>query len=64
MRGILTSRVARGILAFIFIFFTGWSASRLIVQIERSESIYDYLILGGFSLVLGILELYRLINSK
>lgn len=62
MRKILTSKVARGILAFIF--FTGWSSARLMVQPERFNSTYDYLILGGFSLILGILELYRLINSK
>ncbi|GHV97488.1 hypothetical protein lacNasYZ03_14960 [Lactobacillus nasalidis] len=64
MKKILTSKVARSILALIFIFFTGWSAARLTVQTERSESPYDYLILGGFSLVLGALELYRLMNSK
>lgn len=64
MRKILTSKVARGILAFIFIFFTGWFSARLMVQPERFNSTYDYLILGGFSLILGILELYRLINSK
>ncbi|AZA24776.1 hypothetical protein FEZ35_05035 [Lactobacillus delbrueckii subsp. bulgaricus] len=64
MKKILTSKVARSILAFIFIFFTGWSAARLKVRTERSNSAYDYLILGGFSLLLGVLELYRLMNSK
>ena len=61
---ILTSKVARSILVFIFIFFTGWSAARSTVRTESSNSSYDYLILGGFSLVLGVLELYRLMNSK
>lgn len=64
MRKNLTSKVASSILAFIFIFFTGWSAARLLVQTYGSESTYDYIILGGFSFVLGILELYRLTNSK
>lgn len=63
MRKALTSKIARSILAFIFIFFTGWSSAMVIAQIG-SASIYDHLILGGFSLVLGVLELYRLVNSK
>lgn len=64
MKKALTSKVVRSILAFIFIFFTGWSSAMLLVQIERSEPIYNHLILGGFSLIFGILELYRLINNK
>ncbi|WP_281829103.1 hypothetical protein [Lactobacillus amylolyticus] len=63
MRKALTSKIARSTLAFMFIFFTGWSSARL-VHTGKAESTYDYLILGGFSLVLGILELYRLVKSK
>lgn len=64
MRKALSSKIARSILAFIFIFSTGWFFARLIVPTKRSDSIYDSLILGGFSIVLGILELYRLVNNK
>lgn len=63
MRKILTSKIAKSILAFMFIFFAGWFSARL-VHTGKAESTYDYFILGGFSLVLGVLELYRLVKSK
>lgn len=64
MKKALTSKVARSILAFIFIFFTGWSFARIVGQPKGSVSISDYIILGGFSLVFGILELRSLIKNK
>lgn len=69
MRKALTSKIARSILAFIFIFFTGWSSAMVIAQIV-SESIYDHLTRanitdrdGAIALVTLNLEQFKLVRT-
>lgn len=56
----LTGRIVSGVLAFIFIFFAGWSFAITMVKMKYSIEIPSNVILGVFSLILGIIELCRL----
>lgn len=57
---VLTSKATTSIFAFLFIFYTGWASAETAMQLRQSGQLYDHFILGLFSLIFGILELYKL----
>lgn len=59
---VLTNKVTTSILAFLFIFYTGWVSAETAMQLKYSRRLYNHIILGIVSLIWGIVELRKLMK--